>query len=255
MNARGLTLIEIMIAMVIGLIVMSAAMSAFFTMQSAALDIDQKTAISVNGRGAMYLIEENIRLMGFNPEGGMNPADIITTAGPGYLKFKRNKDLERPSESKTVSIGLRKSDDPDRDGIVNGNISRLLIDKVPAADHITALRFAYAFDDDGDGAIDVSDKGQVRWAFDSNGDGWLDTELDARQNGEIKKASASPMNNRVKLEKIRVVRIWLVARSEHTVRETPANKAFNVGGENYLPKNSNYAHVLFTTAVKCRNMF
>lgn len=244
-----------MIAMTIGLIVMGAAVRTFFSMQTASRSIDQRSGMAVKGRGTMYLIEENIRLMGFNPEGNMNPKQAVVKARPGLLKFNRNKDLEKPSGIKTTSIGLRKSDDPDRNGIPDEGVSRILVNRIPAADHIAAMGFAYAFDDNEDGAIDVSDNGHVRWAYDSDGSGSLDTELDTDHNGEIKKGPGSEMSSKVGFEKIRAVKIWVLVRSEHPVKDYDESKTFNIGGKEYAPGDDDYAHMLFTTTVRCRNMF
>lgn len=253
-SRSGLTLIELMVAMVAGLVVMGAALNAFFSMQSTSQAIDQKAGMGVNGRGAIYLIEENIRLMGFNPEGSMAPGKIVKKARAGLLEFKRNKDLEKPSEAKNCAIGLRKSDDPDRDGVSDSGESRLLVDSVPAADHIVALRFAYAFDDNEDGAIDVSDDGHVRWAVDSDGDGMLDTEFEAGEYGSIKTEGSADMKSRVGIGKIRAVKVWLLVRSQHPLKGSAKEASFDIGGKEYVPDYNEYKHELFTTTIRCRNM-
>lgn len=267
MNDRGLTLIELMIAMVIGAIVMGAAVSVFFSMQSASQGVDLRSAMAANARGAMYLIEESIRMMGFNPEGDMSPGQLMDPADPykccarpGVLRFRRN-DLDRPFDDtadKVVGIGLNKSDDPDRDGIARKGVSGLVIGGQRAADHIAGLRFAYAFDADGDGAVDVSNNGNVKWAIDADGDGGLDTLLDTNDDGSIDAADAAAGGNMgsdtVDISRIRAVRVWLLVRSEHPVKNPAAGAVFDMGGIRHEPKNR-YAHTLLTTTVRCRNMF
>lgn len=257
-DKAGLTLIELMIGMVIGLIVMAAALNTFLSSQSASKSIDQKASMAVNARGAMYLIEDNIRLMGFNPGRDINPDQIVHTAEKGVLVFERN-DLDYPfdnDKNRVVGIGLLKSDDQNRDGFASSGVSGLVIDGQRAADNIAAIRFAYAYDADGNGAVEVSSAGNVLWAADGNGDGFLDTLFDTNDDGLINQDdSAGGMSmSGVSISRIRAVRVWLLVRSKHQVNSSPEDQIFFMGGEQYSP-DSNYAHSLVVTSIRCRNMF
>lgn len=254
----GLTLIELLIGMVIGTIVMAAALNTFLSSQSASKNIDQKAAMAVNARGAMYLIEDNIRLMGFNPERDINPGRIVHTAGKGVLVFERN-DLDDPfddDEDRVISIGLLKSHDRNRDGFAASGVSGLVIDGQRAADNISAIRFAYAFDADADGAVEVSSGGNVLWAFDSNGNGFLDRLLDTNDDGSIN-GDDTPQGlamTPVDTAAIRAVKVWLLVRSKHPVGSSADSRTFFPGGQPYKPDNG-YAHSLMGTSIRCRNMF
>lgn len=270
MNAKdyrkGFTLIEVLIGMTIASIVMAAVILAFFNIQSTSNLIDQRSSMSMNARGAMALIEDNIRLMGFNPEGDMSNNRIMDSgdgccAKGGFFRFNRN-DLEDPTDDDddvTVGIGLNSDDDQaggDRDGFADNGSTGLSIQGQHAADHIEAIRFAYAFDDDGNGNVDLSANDNIRWAIDSDGDGDLDTELDTNDDGEIDKndsVGGSSMSDTVDIGKIRAVKVWLVVRSKHQVRGGTKNQTYVVGDQRYSP-NDNFAHRLLTTTIRCRNM-
>ncbi len=276
---KGFTLIELLVAMTVVSIIMAGAIAAFWQMQSTSKTIDQRSSMEVTARNAIYLIEENIRLMGFNPEGDMNPNDIMDIsdgccATGGFLRFNRN-DLEDPADDtkdQTISIGLRPADDSaggSRDGFADSGSTWLLVvdgngvidtgedeEDFYAADNIEAVRFAYAFDSDEDGNVDLSSNDHIRWAIDSNDDGELDTELDTDDDGDIDTDDAiggSPMANPVEISKIRAVKVWLVVRSKYQVSGADKSRTFVVGDQR-CTTNDNFARTRLTTTIRCRNM-
>jgi prepilin-type N-terminal cleavage/methylation domain-containing protein len=263
----GFTLIEVLIALAMGSIIIGAALAAFFSMQTTASSVDQRSNMAVNARGAIYLIEENIRLLGFNPENDlsanniMNPADGCCALG-GFFTFNRN-DLADPTNDAadaTIGIGLLAADDSSgggRDGFADGGATSLVINGGNVADDIAVLRFAYAFDDDDDGNVDMSAGDFIRWAIDSDGDGRLDRELDTNDDGEIDindVVGGMNMVTPVDISKIRAVKVWLVTRSKYPVKGHTESRTFVVGDRRYTP-NDNFSHTLLTTTVRCRNMF
>jgi type IV pilus assembly protein PilW len=123
------------------------------------------------------------------------------------------------------------------------------------AEDIHAIGFAYAFDDDGDGELDyvdgngngVLDAGEEYWAYDSDADGDLDWDnyTDA--------ALALPSGTHVNFDKIRAVRVWILARTRNPLRGYSGLKDFTVGNKVIKP-NDNFKYRLLTHTVKCRNM-
>jgi len=63
----GFTLVELLIAMVIGAIVMAAAYSSYVSQQRSYRMTESVTEIQQNLRSAMLFIEKDIRMAGFNP--------------------------------------------------------------------------------------------------------------------------------------------------------------------------------------------
>ena len=254
----GFTLIEIMIAMAIGTIIIGAAIGAFFSLQKASSSIDQRSTTAVTARGAIYVIEENIRLLGFNPEQNLSTGNIMDNgcALNGLLRFNRSN-LEDPANNPvdTVSIGLNSTEDSDRDGFADNGATSLVIGG-NIADDIAVLKFAYAFDSNRDGNVELSSNGNIRWAIDSNGDEKFDTELDTNDDGKIDindtvgGSSMSPVD----IEHLRAVKVWLVVRSKYPIKGHTEPRTFVVGDQRYTP-NDNYGYSLLTTTIRCRNMF
>jgi len=78
-SARGFSLIELMIAMVLGLIIIGGAISVYLASKRSLTEVEQVAALSENGRFALQLIGSSARHIGFF--GGANPGDV--TADPG----------------------------------------------------------------------------------------------------------------------------------------------------------------------------
>jgi len=121
-----------------------------------------------------------------------------------------------------------------------------------------AVAFAYAFDNDGDGALDTYPApadGIVIWAYDSNSDQTLDRHLDKNMNGVIDASDAggASLSTTIGLDKIRAVRVWLLAQTRYPVPGYVDNETYVVGGRLVTPAN-NYKHCLLDGMVLCRNM-
>jgi len=65
---NGFTLVELLVAMVIGAIVMAAAYSSFVSQQKAYGITESVSDIQQNLRAAMLYIERDLRMAGFNPK-------------------------------------------------------------------------------------------------------------------------------------------------------------------------------------------
>lgn len=261
---KGLTLIELLIAMGIGGVVLAAALAAFWNMQSTSTSVDQRSNMLMNARGGMAVIEDHIRSAGFDPEGDMGGGDIVETASGSFFDFNRS-DLEEPtddSKDKTIGIGLKSSQDSDdggRDGFADNGATSLTAringSELDIADNIAAVRFAYAYDD-GSGDVELSSNENVIWAIDSNGDGNLDTELDTNDDGRIDKdddEGGSSMTGSVDISEVKAVRVWLLARTPDPVRGASDNTTYVVGDQRFTP-DDDFGYTLFETSVRCRNM-
>jgi len=123
--------------------------------------------------------------------------------------------------------------------------------------------FGYAFDNDGDGNIDTHPVyGHVIWAFDSDGGGTLDKNLDTNDDGAIDAADSKdgadlPIEvaptGEVDLDKIRAVRIWILARTENEEKAYSASSAYVVANQRFAYNDGRRRQLVITT-VKCRNM-
>jgi type IV pilus assembly protein PilW len=127
----------------------------------------------------------------------------------------------------------------------------------PLAGSIHALAFGYAFDDDGgapDGLVDTDAGGNIIWSYDSDGDGFLDTLLDSNTDGVID-ASDVPtlMASTVPINRIRAVRIWILARTRAPLRDHKYTQTYVVGDKILTPADD-FERVLLTTTANCRNL-
>lgn len=264
-SGSGLTLLEIMITLAIFSIVMTVVIKTFFTQQNTLTHIDQRSEMQINARNAMHIVETHIQMMGFSPDGTMDSEDAMDSsagcrAEGGRLIFRRN-DPDNLSNVQLVSINLLKSQDKEGggpDGLADSNVGAtgLIIRDVRAADNIVAIRFAYAFDDDGDGCVDLSAGDNIIWAVDTDGDGRLDTALDTDDDGDADEndtIGGVVLAREPGIGRIKAVRVWLLARSAYPLKGQRDKRVFLVGGRR-CAVDDYYGHVLLTTTVRCRNM-
>ena len=86
----GFTLVELMIAMTIGLIIM-AALSSTFLMQRKIYDVQEQTVeMMQNARAAMDMMSREIRMAGYDPTGLANAGIVIVLADKIYITMDLN---------------------------------------------------------------------------------------------------------------------------------------------------------------------
>ena len=174
----GFTLVELLIAMTIGLIIL-AALSSTFLMQRKTYDIQEQIVEMVQtARAAMDMMTREIRMAGYDPTG---------TGGKGFINNADDRyDTDANSIHFTTDIGdgidndgdgrVDESDETFCDGDTNDtneDINYYLytangIQKIgrrtggagspqPIAENITGLSFSYRFADGGTGIPDETD--------------------------------------------------------------------------------------------------
>lgn len=141
------------------------------------------------------------------------------------------------------------------------------------AENIESIGFAYAFDNDGDHFLDGAN-GEVYWAVDTDSDNLLDTNLDRNLDGliDLDDADANatvptigaplPGGMTVGVDKIRAVRIWLLATAEPD-KDFRDAKTYVVGRRiidmtdtaNHTRHWPNRRRLLMEHIVDCRNMW
>ena len=67
-NQNGFTLTELLVVMVIGSIVIAGAFGSYVSQQKAYTITESATFLQQNLRAAMYFIEKDLRMAGFNPK-------------------------------------------------------------------------------------------------------------------------------------------------------------------------------------------
>jgi hypothetical protein len=89
------------------------------------------------------------------------------------------------------------------------------------------------------------DPGEEIWAYDSPTVGAVGLDTN--------NATGGVLATTVSYDRIRAVRIWILARTRNPIRETAKTKNFVVGDKN-INVTDNFQYRLLTATVKCRNL-
>src|SRR3990167_9518695 len=76
-SQRGLSLIELMISITIGLLILSAMATLFANQSRTRSELDKSNRMIDNGRYALEVLSENLRVSGFYGERDIAPAGAI----------------------------------------------------------------------------------------------------------------------------------------------------------------------------------
>jgi type IV pilus assembly protein PilW len=282
------TLVELMIAMAISLVAFGLIYQAYAAQQRARTREQLVVDMQQNARAAMAFMRRELRMAAFDPrmvdgidndsDDGPDDADESAQTGFERLRADRvrftldlNGDGDHVDDNEDIYYRFDDSDDANSDGIADAGAASLLrrhradVAYNILAYDIVAVAFAYAFDDDGDGALDTypgPPDGVVIWAYDADGNGDLDRHLDTNMDGVIDAADATnggdltddvpAISSDVQSDKIRAVRVWLLARTRSPIRGYVDNETYVVGRHHLTPADG-YKHSLLEGMAFCRN--
>jgi type IV pilus assembly protein PilW len=262
---KGFSLVELLVAMVLSGLVISAIYTVFTAQRETYYTQEQVAEMQQNVRSAIDIISREVRMAGYDPSSDATCA-VIETATTGRLKFylDLNGDGDCIDSFEEVEFGFSSANDADLDGVANAGAADLGRELGGAggfqdlAENIHAIGFAYAVDADDDGDVDDDGAGNIIWGMSSGGNWW---SLDANGDGLINASDVGASGNidgvdtgfAVNLDDIRAVKIWILARS---AAEDPdfENNATYVVGRNIITVNDGYRRRLLTYNVSCRNM-
>jgi len=288
-NAQGFTLVELMIAMVLSLITMGLIYSGYKTQQEAHTNERLTVDMQQNARSTLAFMRREIRMANYNPwawdgfdnDGNGSPDDGaelnrvrgFRTVRVDQLNFTLDIDSDGDDfdANENITYGFDNGDDGDQDGIADSDAAVLgRKDRSDTADpfrplafDVHAIAFAYAFDEDGDGALDTYPGvpgGIVVWAFDSDGDGRLDRHLDTNMDGLIDEGDNEGGNTLasagiadIDRNRVRAVQVWILTRSQVAMKGRSAQaQAFDVG-PNHIAANDGFKRCLFNSMITARN--
>jgi type IV pilus assembly protein PilW len=268
LNQKGLTLIELLIAMVVALIAMGLAYSTYSAQQRAYTNEQLVLDMQQNSRSALAFIRREIRMAGYNPQGpaGTGSVEGFTTVRHDRIGFTLDADGDGSDNGNNEGIVFRLKDvnDTNEDGIADAGAADLFRYHRKGSDDcsvlafdIHAVAFAYAFDSEGDGQLDTFPDAPevVIWAVDTTGDGSLDTYLDTNKDGEIDAAdnpAGVGLAAAVSMDRVRAVKIWLLARTRFPIPGHTENETYVVGQHRIAP-NDNFKRSLVTGITMVRN--
>lgn len=267
----GITLVELMVAMAVAGIVLMAIYSAYHTQSTIYKTQNVELNMQQNVRGALYLLEREIRMAGYdmNSTGGFGITSISDVAGNSAITFtadlnddsNQNPDLDDPGAidgNETISFYMYDSSSTPLVGTLD--LAMASGTAQLAAESIQALAFAYAYDNDGDGRFDLSPNGNVIWAIDSDGDNALDRNLDTNDDGEIDisdNSAGTALSSNVAVGNIRAVKVWILARTRTPLSKYFDNNVYVVGNRRISPTalgTRDHKHQLLVSTINCRNL-
>jgi type IV pilus assembly protein PilW len=277
---NGFTLIELLIALFVGMIALGAIYTILLMQQRDHGDQRSILEMQQNLRGALVALEQEIRMAGYDPEdtgrfgiidirrynlletradpGGMPALFFSADCGDGtqdngvletkeHIGFRIRKDRRLPKRYLTMTIG---KSSPQR-----------------MAGNIEFIGFAFAVDGDGDGRCDTWGGGDhLVWAVDSDNDNLLDTHLDTNDDGLIDLSDDRNGDNRITAEdgaalhvpvppdKIRAVRVWLLAVGAGPVPNHSDRRPRLVGDRIVPAPADQYRRQVMETIIECRNL-
>jgi type IV pilus assembly protein PilW len=229
---------------------MAAVFKIYTTQQDSYLLQEQVAEMQQNGRTAKYVMTREIRMAGYDPTGSDEFGFL--SAGDNSIRFAMDIEVEngdRDPAGEVITYSVSSGNLERNDG--SGN--QLVVENVEA------VGFAYAFDADDDGNIDTSASGKIIWAIDSDitdTDNQLDKYLDTNDDGIISiddDMDGANLASPVPLDRIRAVRMWVLARTGREDRAFIDTSTYVVGKQR-VNANAGSRYHLLTTTVKCRNM-
>jgi len=125
LRSKGLTLIELLIAMAISGIIMAGIYSAFTTQQDSYFIQDQVAEMQQNIRAGLYIMTSDIRMAGFDPTSNANAGIVTATSGRFGFTQDINEDGDTADSGESVTYGFSSTYDVTADGIADGGSAPL----------------------------------------------------------------------------------------------------------------------------------
>jgi type IV pilus assembly protein PilW len=272
----GFTLIELMVALVVGAVVIAITYSVYTVQQRSFRRETMVVDAQQNVRTAFLLIEKELRMVGYDRSNTdlFGITDIrLDAAGNGTLTFTAdmgdgNADNGFLDGNETFTYAIY--DSPSTPSVGNLDLGRTVgtvgIDPNElVAAGIEALGFAFAFDADADGRLDFNDidgdgimdppNEGIYWAVDSDGDNDLDLELDTNRDGEVNTADGTAaLPAEVAVDRIRAMKVFILARTKGLDLSYTNNEIYKVGRRVVAGGGDRYRRRLLVTTVRCRNL-
>jgi prepilin-type N-terminal cleavage/methylation domain-containing protein len=301
-NNKGFTLVELLISVTISVVAMAMIYAGYKSQQEAHTNERLVVDMQQNARSTLAFMRREIRMAGHNPwawdgidnpptNGSIDQADPLesgTLVVQGFLTVRADRlnftlDLSNngmgngddDDANENITYGFADEHDANRDGIADGGAAELKRvgdggvfnkDSPALAFDVHAVAFAYAFDEDGDGALDTYPGvpgGVVIWAFDSDDNGTLDRHLDTNTDGLIDENDSSggatlasigaPIPSSVNRNDVRAVQVWLLTRSQVPMKGRSAAAQSFVVGPNHISVTDGFKRAVFNSMITVRN--
>ncbi|MFC1868886.1 PilW family protein [Thermodesulfobacteriota bacterium] len=143
-NEKGFTLSELLVAMVIALIVMASGYSMYMSQQKAYEITESVSGLQQNLRAAMFFLERELRMAGYNPTRATSGAFTFTNITATSVTFTTDSETEDGvlGTGETVTYSFNSADNTLRREAGSGGAQVV-------ADNITGLSLVYLNKDGG----------------------------------------------------------------------------------------------------------
>jgi type IV pilus assembly protein PilW len=282
LSQKGITLLELLVAMVVALIAIGAIYDVYAVQVRNHRSQKVTRIIQQNLRAALTILQQEIRKAGYDPHDSRR-FGIVDIRRYDLVSGSRLNSNGQPSLSYTCDIDENGRLDPRNGGRNrehssfkvadvhnNGRIS-LTYDngggRRPVAKDIHAMGLAYGVDVDGDDVLDTWKQGlHPIWAVDSDNDNRLDTHLDVNDDGRINTdddtdgdgritaRDGAPIEPAVDLDRIKAVQVWLFAQSAQPVRGHYDNRIYIVADRIIPAASDGRVCGVLSTIIACRNL-
>lgn len=138
-NEKGFTISELLVAMLIAVIVMAAAYSMYLSQQKSYETTESVSALQQNLRAAMYFIERDLRMAGYNPLRATSGAFTFTNiSSANSVTFTMDTGTEDGvlGTDETITYSFNSADNTLLKQVGTGTAQVV-------ADNITGLLFVY----------------------------------------------------------------------------------------------------------------
>ena len=193
---KGFTIVELLVAMAIGLLVMTSIYSVYYSQQKSYVAQEQVLAMQQNLRAGMTMLTRDIRMAGYDPTGNAGAGILAAAAGSLQVTMDLTEDGGLGGTNENVTYLHYDSDaDGTNDalGRDTGGGSQMV------AENIDALRFDY-FDSNGAATAVPANIRSVQVtmvARTGRGDpGYVDDDVYANQSGVTIFGPANDSNRR-----------------------------------------------------------
>ena len=277
----GFSLLELMIALSVGIITIGSIYSVYVSQMKAGSNNRIRVELQQNLRGALVVLSQEIRSAGFDPE----------DSGRFGIVDVRRYELEGTGSDPAGQPALFYTVDMDENGDLDGrnrkrnrehcsfrirhdrNIGRRYLawdnggGRQPLSENISVMGFAYGVDADQDGRIDTWGGGpHAVWAVDSDNDNLLDLHIDSNNDGTIDEKDDTDQDGRIgpgdggvidppiPLDRIRTVRVWLLAKSSFQVEGHVDSVSYIVGDRVIGPAKDGFIRRVSEAIIDARNL-
>jgi type IV pilus assembly protein PilW len=241
---KGFTLIELMITLVISLMVSTAIYGTFESQNKSYIVLERDVEMQQSLRSAIITMEQDIQMACFDPK--QTGSFTITNAAADRFEFQYDRNSNEVLDSnEDFAYELYPTSDSDPTKLHKRSGGSAI------AYNIDELRFAYAYDADGNGSIDTAG-GEIIWAVPNSGT-WFN--LDTNNDGKIDTndtAGGSDTGTSFDQSDIRAVKVWVLVRSSRT-DSTYTNPNTYVVGDLHLTPGDHYRRRLGRTTIQLRN--